>query len=626
MEATQQFMTSTTNNSDGPIRKLTLYVGDLDVNVNEHLLYFVFSQIAPIASIRLCRDIIQNSSLSYAYVNFFTPQDAALAKERLNFTRINGKVIRIMYSNRDPYLRKIGHANVFIKNLDSSIDNKALYNRFATFGTILSCKVALNENGHSKGYGFVQFDQENEANDAINSLNGMVLKEKEIYVGPFIRREKRYGVNGTSKFTNVYVKNLPESFTDEDIKRIFDCYGSITSAVVMKDSNEKSKCFGFVNFESDEDAAKAIEKLNGTIQNDKVLYVGRAQKKAEREAELKAKFQQKRISHYEKSQAANLYLKNLDTRINEEKLEELFSQFGTITSCKVMVNPQGVSKGYGFVAFSTPEEANRALNEMNGKMIANKPIYVAIAQRKQERKAKLQAQFSEARLQGEVRQLPIGMHGLYTGAHRAAPPQLFYGQGAPGMLPPHHARNGDQQHPFIPRIRPGATPNFMMPYPFQRGGQIGLHLGNGHQLQLQQQHSGAQNSQYMSNAGNGHDPSVLHQGQVRPMTPMPSTSVGVARSAPHSVSALASAQPVASPNTQSMMLGDQLYPLVEQIAPENARKITGMLLEMDQKEVLHLIEFPDSLRMKVDEALRVLRSATLNPEVCDHSSSLSHTE
>lgn len=164
-----------------------------------------------------------------------------------------------------------------------------------------------------------------------------------------------------------------------------------------------------------------------------------------------------------------------------------------------------------------------------------------------------QAQFSEARLQGEVRQLPIGMHGLYTGAHRAAPPQLFFGQGAPGMLPPHHARNGDQQHPFIPRIRPGATPNFMMPFPFQRGGQIGVHLGNGHQLQLQQQHSGAQNSQYMSNAGNGHDPSVLHQGQVRPMTPMPSTSVGVVRSAPQSVSALASAQPVASPNTQSMV-------------------------------------------------------------------------
>ena len=65
---------------------------------------------------------------------------------------------------------------------------------------------------------------------------------------------------------------------------------------------------------------------------------------------------------------------------------------------------------------------------------------------------------------------------------------------------------------------------------------------------------------------------------------------------------------------------------MEQIAPENARKITSMLLEMDQIEVLHLIEFPDSLKMKVDEALKVLRSATLNPEVCDQSSSLSHTE
>jgi polyadenylate-binding protein len=104
----------------------------------------------------------------------------------------------------------------------------------------------------------------------------------------------------------------------------------------MKDVNGKSRCFGFVNFQSPDSAAAAVEKLNGTIVNDdKLLFVGRAQREAEREAGLKAKFEQERVSKYEKLQGANLYLKNLDDTINDEKLKDLFSAFETITSCKV---------------------------------------------------------------------------------------------------------------------------------------------------------------------------------------------------------------------------------------------------------------------------------------------------
>lgn len=255
--------------------------------------------------------------------------------EHLNFTPINGKPIRIMMSNRDPSSRKSGYANVFIKNLDTSIDNKALHDTFATFGTVLSCKVAVDVNGQSKGYGFVQFENEEAAESAIIRLNGMLLNDKQVYVGHFIRHQERIRANG-SLFTNVYVKNLPETTTDDDLKNLFTTYGAITSAVVMRDSNGKSRCFGFVNFQNTDSAAAAVEKLNGTILgDDKVLYVGRAQRKAEREAELKAKFEQERKSRFEKLQGANLYIKNLDDHIDDEKLKELFSEYGTITSCKV---------------------------------------------------------------------------------------------------------------------------------------------------------------------------------------------------------------------------------------------------------------------------------------------------
>ncbi|KAF7138330.1 hypothetical protein RHSIM_Rhsim07G0226200 [Rhododendron simsii] len=627
----------------------SLYVGDLDSNVTDSQLYDYFNQVGQVVSVRVCRDLSTRRSLGYGYVNYSNPQDAARAMEELNFSLLNGKTIRVMYSHRDPSVRKSGAANIFIKNLDKAIDNKALHDTFSTFGNILSCKIATDPSGQSKGYGFVQFDNDESAQNAIDKLNGMLINDKQVYVGQFLRKQERETAISRTKFNNIYVKNLAESTTEEDLEKIFGEYGTLTSVVVMRDGNGKSKCFGFVNFENADDAANAVEALNGKKVDEKEWYVGKAQKKSERELELKSRFEQTAKEAVDKFQGLNLYVKNLDDSIDDDKLKELFLEFGTITSCKVMCDPSGVSRGSGFVAFSTPEEASRALAEMNGKMVVSKPLYVALAQRKEERRAKLQAQFSQMRpvamaptLAPRMPMYPPGAPGLGQ--------QLFYGQAPPAIIPP-PAGFGYQQQ-LVPGMRPGGAPmpNFFLPMvqQGQQGQRPGGRRGAGPMQQAQQPMQLMQQQDKIINSGQSLF-QMLPRGRVyryppgRNMgdVPMPGLAGGmlsvpydmggmpprdVAFGQPMPVPALATALANAPPDQQRTMLGENLYPLVDQLEHEHAAKVTGMLLEMDQTEVLHLLESPEALNAKVAEAMDVLRNVSAQQQAnspADHLASLS---
>lgn len=579
----------------------------------------------------------------------------------MNFDLIKGRPIRIMWSQRDPSLRKSGVGNVFIKNLDKTIDNKAMYDTFSAFGNILSCKVAQDETGASKGYGFVHFETEEAANLSIEKVNGkvavdthlkrsfiifssvilgMLLNEKKVFVGRFIPRKEREKELGEKAklYTNVYVKNFGEELNDETLYEMFKVFGEITSHRVMyKDT--KSRGFGFVAFESADAAEEAVKALNGKkLGDDKTLYVGRAQKKNERQMELKRKFEQIKIERMSRYQGVNLYVKNLDDTIDDERLRKEFTPFGTITSAKVMLE-DGRSKGFGFVCFSAAEEATKAVTEMNGRIVGSKPLYVALAQKKEDRKAHLASQYMQRMTNMRMQQMgqifqPGGAGGYFVPT--IPQPQRFYGPAVgPAALrttprwasQPQVRQNVAQNAAGYPNMavgaaqyRPGVARGQQVPGGAQNsaaglrnsrpitGQQVAGQIQPGRGLNAPVPQRGAPNYKYTQNMRN--------PPQSAPMTVQPTAqqAVVVKGQEPLTASMLAAAQPA----EQKQMLGERLFPLIESMYPALAGKITGMLLEIDNSELLHMLEHNESLKSKVEEAVAVLhvhQTKAVNPKI-----------
>lgn len=687
-----------------PQSSASLYVGELDPSVTEAMLFELFSQIGSVASIRVCRDTITRRSLGYAYVNYNSTSDGEKALEELNYTLIKGRPCRIMWSQRDPALRKTGQGNVFIKNLDVAIDNKALHDTFAAFGDILSCKVAQDEHGNSKGYGFVHYETDEAAAQAIKHVNNMLLNEKKVYVGYHIPKKDRQSKFEEMKanFTNIYVKNISLEATDEEFRDLFAKYGDVTSSSLARDPEGKSRGFGFVNFTTHECAAKAVEELNGKDFRGQDLYVGRAQKKHEREEELRKSYEAARAEKADKYQGVNLYIKNLTDDIDDDKLRQMFSEFGPITSAKVMRDALtegsaeeetegkdkenkkegeqaaegeaeaegaekktekkgdrrlGKSKGFGFVCFSNPDDATKAVAEMNQRMIEGKPLYVALAQRKDVRKNQLEAGIqarNQLRMQQAAAQAGLPQQYMQTPVYyapgqqpnfmppggRGMPfPQGGLGMpavqgGRPGQFPPYAQQGGrggmpPQQLPIYPlgQFPPGAYPQPNNPQflaAIQQVQQQAAALGNGRGgpggpggrgmqgMPVPQGMPGGpgmagfppngrpQNGNMGGRGGPGRGGNFAAGRGAPPAGPL-------AAAGELNASSLLQSQLTATnnPQQQKQILGENLFPKIQALQPELAGKITGMLLEMDNAELVNLLEDEAALVAKVSEAMAV---------------------
>jgi len=631
----------------------SLYVGDLHPDVTEAMLYEVFNAVGPVGTIRVCRDSVSRRSLGYAYVNYHSVSDAERAIDTLNYNSIKGRSCRVLWSQRDPSARKNAVGNIFVKNLDKNIDNKALYDTFSLFGNILSCKVSMDEKGGSRGYGFVHFETEEAANTAIQRVNGMMIGDKTVEVAMFVKARTD---NPKENYTNLYIKNLPSDFTEEQLKDLFSQHGTITSTCLQEDKQGRS--FAFVNFEITEMAKKAVEELHGrdmrtpeqkansgADDETDFLYVGRAQTKAERARDFgkgQGKGQETRGSSGTPSGVTNLYIKNVDDDTTDAQLRALFEPFGTISSAATAKDGSGRCRGFGFVSFETPDEATKAVTEMHLKVVAGKPLYVGLAEKREDRAERLKQRYQPGKGKDGGKGMP-GMGGFKGGFGKGGMGGMGgmdgpCGKGGKGpmgggMGGPMMGGMGGMGNPMMggcmggkPGMMGGPMGGMMPSMPMMgmmpgKGGPGMMPMGmpgkggpmmcNPQMMAMMGGKPGGMPPQMMAMMGKGgHMPQMMPQQQPQQGQPpmphqgQPPAQQQPAQAPPQQLTAAALA--AAPAGVQKQMLGEKLFPAISRHQPEAAGKITGMMLEMDNSELLMLLESDDQLKGKITEAMRVL--------------------
>jgi polyadenylate-binding protein len=189
----------------------------------------------------------------------------------MNNAKINGQAIRIVYSSAEPKYNE--NANLLIRNIDKEVTQQEIFNLFKPFGDIVSAKLeTYPESKESKGLAYIQYEDEAHAEAALNAINNHELKGKKLEVLKHNKKDKKKSENPVApvvaKKNNLFVKSLPEGTDDAKLKDLFAEFGPIESAQIQKDSDGKSKDYGYVCFKEPAHAEAAIKAMDKKVLSD----------------------------------------------------------------------------------------------------------------------------------------------------------------------------------------------------------------------------------------------------------------------------------------------------------------------------------------------------------------------
>ncbi|XP_028855560.1 ELAV-like protein 1 isoform X1 [Denticeps clupeoides] len=298
--------------------------------------------------------------------------------------------------------------NLIVNYLPQNMTQDELRSLFSSIGEVESAKLIRDKvAGHSLGYGFVNFVNNNDAERAISTLNGLRLQSKTIKVS-FARPSSE-----TIKDANLYISGLPKTMTQKDVEDMFMRFGRIINSRVLVDqATGLSRGVAFIRFDKRSEAEDAIKGLNGQkptgasepitvkfaanpnqTKNSQVLlqlyhnqsrrFGGPVHHQAQR-----FRFSPMSVDHMSGVSGMNvpssstsgwcIFIYNLGQDVDEGFLWQMFGPFGAVTNVKIIRDfNTNKCKGFGFVTMTNYEEAAMAIASLNGYRLGDKILQVS---------------------------------------------------------------------------------------------------------------------------------------------------------------------------------------------------------------------------------------------------------
>nr|XP_008101972.1 PREDICTED: ELAV-like protein 3 isoform X6 [Anolis carolinensis] len=304
--------------------------------------------------------------------------------------------------------------NLIVNYLPQNMTQEEFKSLFGSIGEIESCKLVRDKiTGQSLGYGFVNYVDSNDADKAINTLNGLKLQTKTIKVS-YARPS-----SASIRDANLYVSGLPKTMSQKEMEQLFSQYGRIiTSRILVDQVTGVSRGVGFIRFDKRIEAEEAIKGLNGqkplgasepiTVKfaNNPSQKTGQAllthlyQTTARRytgplhHQTQRFRFSPITIDSMTSLAGVNLtgassagwciFVYNLSPEADESVLWQLFGPFGAVTNVKVIRDfTTNKCKGFGFVTMTNYDEAAMAIASLNGYRLGDRILQVSFKTSKQ---------------------------------------------------------------------------------------------------------------------------------------------------------------------------------------------------------------------------------------------------
>eukprot|EP00055_Hartaetosiga_balthica_P003178 m.6789 g.6789 ORF g.6789 m.6789 type:complete len:291 (+) comp2653_c1_seq1:82-954(+) len=283
------------------------------------------------------------------------------------------------------YRERIPGCSLYVGNLAWSTRWQGLKDHFAQIGPVAYADVMVHGYGQSRGFGVVRFDSPELAQQAIDELNGSTLDGREIEVrhdnheGKTSRPPRSFQQQQPQqppshitrayegdKGTTIFVDNLPFRIHWRDLKSHFATVGNVVTADLFQDRQGLSKGRGVVRFDTQEAAEEAVTRFNDTEFGGRTITV-----RIDQEAD---KFRD----------GVSVHVSNLPYSVSWRELKDLFRPMGDLMHAEVVMR-NGRSQGWGLVRFTNMDDAQNAIDSLDGHSMGDRQISVRLDKGRQER-------------------------------------------------------------------------------------------------------------------------------------------------------------------------------------------------------------------------------------------------